>query len=513
MAASVQHRALSGSISNVAGIASLFLQNIVLVPVMLRHWGAELYGVWIAINAFQSLLQTIDTGKESYLGNEFNRLYHTDRPRLERLLSTGLCSILILGPLQVLLILTLRNGSLLGRLLGISLNPAMRDSVWLALLVLVLGWIFSGSVGGLVVRLTFAVGYYARFTWWGVLQRVLLLVGVVVAVQHGAGLVATSVLYGAIQVVLNVLMLADMIFILRRAGIRLRAPSLRLAVSAFGKSLLLTGTSLLDSTSTSGLFTLVSALFSAAVLPMFSTLRTLANVAMQCVSTIMNPLFPEMSRYNARNEIGKLNEMTAVCWLVTGPMVNAGLLCSILCVEPIYAVWTHGKLPFQRDLFLFLAIGVAIKSIGAPWLGFLVCTNSIKAQWWVTFMRGAIVLGAAWALSSAAGLRGVGIAVVCSELVASLLLPLFFTQRDFQRRGYSIPWRSFYLAFSSVLIVVVTFAVLGAGLTGPEVPVALGVAGIGLLAVAQWRALSQETRSRLLSLVARERKGALLPAA
>jgi len=509
---SVQHRALSGSISNVAGIGSLFLQNIVIVPVMLHRWGGELYGVWIAINAVQSLIQTIDTGKENYLGNEFNRLYHTDRPRLERLLSTGLCSILILGPLQVLLVLALRSGSMLGRLLGINLNPAAQNSVWLALLALVVGWILSGSVGGLVIRLTYAVGYYARFNWWGVLQRVLLIVGMVVAVERGAGLVAVSVIFGSIQIVTNAAMMVDMFFILRRFGIRLRAPSLSLAVSAFGKSLLLTGASLLDNASTSGLFTLVAALFSAAVLPMFSTLRTLANVAMQCVTTIMNPLFPEMSRYNARNEIDKLNEMTSVCWLVTGPLVNAGLLCSILFVEPLYALWTHGKLPFQRDLFLLLALGVCLKSIGSPWYNYLICTNSIKGQWWVTFMRGAIVLGATYALATSAGLRSAGIAVVSAELVASLLLPLFFTQREFQRRGYSIPWRSFWLAFSSVLTVAASFAVFAARLTSPEVPVALGMAAIGLLAIAQWRTLSEETRARLISLVTRERKGAALPA-
>jgi hypothetical protein len=48
------------------------------VPVCLRYWGNETYGLWLALFSLFNVLRTLDGGYSAYVGNELNLLYHRD---------------------------------------------------------------------------------------------------------------------------------------------------------------------------------------------------------------------------------------------------------------------------------------------------------------------------------------------------------------------------------------------------------------------------------------------------
>jgi hypothetical protein len=61
--ASVEKRAVSGAMAGVANFLSIVIQNLLLVPVFLAHWGRERYGIWLTLLATQAIFQTINSGQ------------------------------------------------------------------------------------------------------------------------------------------------------------------------------------------------------------------------------------------------------------------------------------------------------------------------------------------------------------------------------------------------------------------------------------------------------------------
>ena len=60
------------------------------VPVCLRYWGNETYGLWLALFSLFNVLRTLDGGYSAYVGNELNLLYHRDPDALRKTLASGI---------------------------------------------------------------------------------------------------------------------------------------------------------------------------------------------------------------------------------------------------------------------------------------------------------------------------------------------------------------------------------------------------------------------------------------
>src|ERR1017187_5195773 len=62
-------RFLRGLGSTALGQAISAAGSILLVPLFLHAWGADLYGRWISLTALASYLGLLDMGGQSYVGN------------------------------------------------------------------------------------------------------------------------------------------------------------------------------------------------------------------------------------------------------------------------------------------------------------------------------------------------------------------------------------------------------------------------------------------------------------
>ena len=71
MGDTIESRVLGGSAASAVSFAMYFAQNVLLVPLLLHYWGPDRYGSWLSLFALYALLQSIDIGHQSYMGNEF----------------------------------------------------------------------------------------------------------------------------------------------------------------------------------------------------------------------------------------------------------------------------------------------------------------------------------------------------------------------------------------------------------------------------------------------------------
>ena len=496
-APNLERRALSGSVANIASIFAILLQNLALVPILLHRWSTDTYGIWITLLAVQSLLFTINYGQEAYVGYEAARLLHEDRPALPALIGAGIWLGIALYVGEVALILGLgftHFTSLFGA------GPVLADG-WKPLAVVVGCWVGFGSTANILIRMMYALGFYSRFTMYSVIFRVLTALAVAVAASLGMALWGAVLAYSLTTMLTQAALMVMAWRIMRKHEVPIGRPRLPLMFGILTKSVLVSGTSLLDAFSNNGLLTIISSVLTPALVPSFSTLRTITNTANQGVAVIMHPLDPDMIRYQANREWAKLYEIFGVCWTVAGSSINFGLCVLPVFIEPVYRTWTRGKLPFNFPLFSLLALSVAFRTLGHPALAFLQATNALKAQARISLIRAVVVISLSFALIYPFGLFGVGVALAISELIGAATLPAWYALGTFAATDAPFPFRRMAAAVASVGIVASAFALCCAFPGLKNAICVLCAAGIATLAAVQWSMLHDETRLRITSLL------------
>src|SRR4051812_19808952 len=92
----IAHRLHRGVSANAIGHLLLIATQLVLTPVLLRHWGVNLYGEWLTLSAATAYLSLSDFGLQAYTVNRLIQLRaRNDRPAYMETLHTALLFALI----------------------------------------------------------------------------------------------------------------------------------------------------------------------------------------------------------------------------------------------------------------------------------------------------------------------------------------------------------------------------------------------------------------------------------
>src|SRR6187397_1087030 len=96
-------RLISGSVASWAQIAVNMVAQILLVPIYLKYWSVETYGVWLAIQGIMSALSMLDIGHQNFMGYEFLRIGRQNLPALCKYLWSAVIMGVGISTVQVLL--------------------------------------------------------------------------------------------------------------------------------------------------------------------------------------------------------------------------------------------------------------------------------------------------------------------------------------------------------------------------------------------------------------------------
>ncbi|MCL4752369.1 MAG: hypothetical protein KJ015_19560 [Myxococcales bacterium] len=422
---SVAKRAVSGTFANAASFALQFVQTIALVPILLSGWGSETYGLWLAIQSVYALIITVDVGHQNYVGNEFLRLYTTDVPRLRATLAAGLIGVAILGAIELGLALLLIATGALPWALGLPGNQ-LPASVPIALCVLIAAWIVQGSLGGLATRLYPPAGLYARSIWLGNAYRVASAIAVAATVMLRGGILAAALAISAVTSCFMAIVWWDLRSRFANVYPFWKGGTIGGAWPNIGRSLVLTASSVVAQLQQHGVILLVAGRMGLALVPAYTTIRTLANVFLQASGVISGPLSPEVVRFHSLNQNDKVADIVGALWFVGGLCTHLGLSAALPLLQPLYASWTRGEYAFDPMLFALLAVAVSLRTLGSPLLSLLAGLNQLRAQAIIAVTQTAVVLAVAAALLPSIGLVATGVAVALGELIGGVVLPLHF---------------------------------------------------------------------------------------
>ena len=76
----------------------------------------------------------------------------------------------------------------------------------------------------------------------------------------------------------------------------------------------------------------------------FSTMRTGANVALQGLNTIVNPILPDLMRFLHDRDQPRSEAAFSTIWVVVVALMAPGVVILQLIMEPLFVFWTQGKI-------------------------------------------------------------------------------------------------------------------------------------------------------------------------
>lgn len=498
---SIQGRALKNSFVGIIAFVFSLAQAIIIVPVLLKYWGNEKYGLWLALYAGFSLLQSLDTGHINYIGNKLNITYNTDKGELKNILASSFIMAMIIGTLQILVVVLLILFNLLPAFIGIETNILNQFSIPASLLILLISWLFSGSIGGILHRIMIPTGFYFQAQWWGILYRFCQFLSIIIVAILGGSILEATLFYVFIQFI---------VYGLTFYYIKIKIPEfypwwkgakLVIAFSNFKNSLVFTSTSFVQQLGNNGLILFISNLFSSFYLPIFTTIRTMTNTALSITNLLINSILPDFIRYHTGKEKEKLNSVFNANWFFSGLIVNIGLIMVIPFADYIFKLWTKGIINFDFNLFVSLAASISVINFGAGLYNYIYGINNLRAVSAITVTRVIILFCFSYLLSSFMGLGGIGVAILISEIFSSIILPYFFVQQIFKSFEGSLDYKTSIIAIASPIIMILLAVFQLFGIEFNYYIWGISLFFMILIYIFNWLILDKEVKDRTILLI------------
>jgi O-antigen/teichoic acid export membrane protein len=450
---STELRIISGSSAAWARIGVTMLSQLALVPLYLAHWTVETYGIWLAVQALGNVLYTLDFGHQTFLEFEFLRIGKDNRKELSSYLSSGVFIGICLSIFQVLLIIIFLVSGMLPSLLGELhlVDQSLLHDAGMVLLLQGIVWLICTSMTGLFTRALAPFGYYPRMSWWEVLNAALSIFAPVVAVVLGADLLITSFVAAGAMIVCSCFQYFDIFHLLRREQITIGTPSLKLGWKNLLYSLIISGRNLLENIRQQGVRLILTPLSGAAGLAAFSTMRTGANVALQGMASVSNPLMPELMRFLHQRDQKRIDSAFGTVWIIVVALLAPAVVVLQAFIKPLYFIWTRGQVQFNPWLFAMLSQAVLVYALAQPAIAVIKGNNLLKPQFSITALAAIVVVGGMWILVPVAGILGAGVSLIIAEVIAATGYKIV-ASRWMMQAGLSWPKHPFLIVLNSLWI-------------------------------------------------------------
>ena len=360
---------------------------------------------------------------------------------------------ILISSLQILLIVIFMYTDILAFLLG-EAGTGQVDlvrSAGFALIFQGILWLIQVTITGLLVRVLSPFGYYPRMAWWAFCYAIIAAVSPLTAVVMGADLLMASLVLTLSCLTTGLFTYVDLFRLLKKERIRFIKPSLALGYSNFSKSLPLLGKSLFENVRQQGVRLVLAPLAGPAALAAFSTMRTGANVALQGLNTIVNPILPDLMRFLHDRDQPRSEAAFSTIWVVVVALMAPGVVILQLMMEPFFVFWTQGKITFDPFLFATLSVGVLVYAVIQPAMAVVIGNNLTKLQLWLSGIAAMTVFVVLILSVPIIGNLGAGIALLLAEIAAAIGYKIH-AKRWLRQNQLAWPSRPFILAVTSVVI-------------------------------------------------------------
>jgi O-antigen/teichoic acid export membrane protein len=426
---SFEKRALRSFTSGTILFVITFVGNLLTVPLLLSSFNIEMYGLYIAIISFMSLVKLLDTAHHTYIGNELNVYYFDDIDKARRLFGTSFWMSVVVSIVEAVFfyIVWFYFSSTFIRDLHVL------ESITGKFLIFIYGlvWILTGSFTGLVVKLLPIVGKYETTNFLGILGKCTELCLLLIVSYLNLPL---SALFGLLG--LQLLALVFFYYSVYRKylfelseGLRYFQP--KLGLHNLGKSLFLLVNNFTDYVSNAGLSLLISKLGNISLLPLMTTMRTIVNTPTMLVNLFLNPISSDLIRLKSIGNYKSLNGLISLSVSLSVSTTTLVFYLTAPWIESAYNFWTSNLLDFNDYLYIILAIAVCFTNVGKVYHIYVSGNNDLNRLLILNLAKIILYVCLSGILIKLYGLIGVGLILLIGEVVLFFINPLFFYRMIF----------------------------------------------------------------------------------
>jgi O-antigen/teichoic acid export membrane protein len=388
------------------------------VPLFLRFWSKEHYGVWLLLSAIPSYLSLADAGFATSSANEVSMaIVRNDRTRALQRLHTGWG--FLAGISAALLLMTLAVIWMIPWNFWTKFPTSSGIETRLTLSFLCTYSIF-GICNGIFEAIYRAAYRNARLTSIISVARLVELAGIGTGVAFTTSMATLAGLMVAIRALAMVFLYVDS---------RRISPDLHLGLSDFSldelkrswrPSLMFMAASLGNALYLQGLTLLVGASLGAAAVVTFNTTRTLTRVIVQFVTMIKHSIWPEFSYLFGAGDLIRARQLNELAFEASG-FASLALALLIYCAAPwIIPIWTHHAVSVDPRLLAIFLMSAVLNGLWFVTSGLLMSTNQHSGLTIRYLIAATLTLITAAIAAPRYGIYGVALAMVMCEL---LLLP------------------------------------------------------------------------------------------
>ncbi len=449
----IEHRLIKVSVAIwVSTIVTLIVQ-LISVPICLHFWGHNTYGIWLSVLAAFTLMRSVDYGYTLYVGNEINVRYHISNRAMLLNLSSSLWGILVIGLLQLLFLVIMYISNNMHFVTGLK-NSNNPEIFW-ALFIMSVTWICSAAYIGIVHRILNPLGMLLQSTWMMMWLQVVQFIVIIIAAFLNMSIINTAILYSLAQVVFYYASAIYIKIILPEYFPWWKNSSFKFGVKNIINAFPQTIGWVMMQGGVSGLVLLVAAFFGPAVVPVFTTLRTISNLWSTLINSFSQPLIPEAVRFYTTRKPQKLMAVNQVHGILMSAVVNLSILAIYPFIEEIFVIWTGHHLQFNKILLNLLLASISILGVGSLMGTFLAGINHVSYIIISSALRGVLVLALGWFFLHKYGLSGIGLAILISEFLTLIVIGFWYFVLVAQKFNSSIRLADIWQPCISSLCVII----------------------------------------------------------
>jgi O-antigen/teichoic acid export membrane protein len=396
--------------------------TILLVPLLIRAWGVDGYGQWIALTALTSYMGLSNFGLVTTSANEMviaSGAGDSLRARKTFQVSINLTIVIVL-PLILILVA------------GLSLMPVSRglhlsqiNSSAARVIIACSGvTLWFQTLRGLMVAALYATGSYGFAYYVQGAMKLCELTGLALVVSFWAGSQVSAATLVALIAFVELLVIA---VYARRA-----APWARIDLRAFDRAWIRSQVKpavgfMVSNLATQGLMTqgprvVLGALLGGPAVALYSIYATAMKFVDQLLLTLVMPLEIEIAHASGRGDFKQIHRLivfgTHIAWALF-LCVTAGLL---LFGPIVFRIWTTGRIEFNYGLMaLFMCLSAANLQ-GRVSLHALISTNRLYGPSFLILICAAISIGLGALLTRLIGIDGMVLGGIGGEVINSAVV-------------------------------------------------------------------------------------------
>lgn len=412
----------------ITGLISFFLnivQSILFVPYIFRYWGNDNYSIWIIIIGVINLFRTFDSGHQTFIGNEFGKYLLINPDYARKILGSSIKFAFLIGILQIIffLIIILSNFDVF--LFGIEFLKYTN----IFTLICIFLWIIATSVAGILARILTITGFYSRAQIWGIIQKIseiaVLYFGILFDIKFN--LIFT--IYCLILLLYTLSTMLDIRYKLSKFFPWWRDGDLKTGYHNFKISLALSLNIFLEQFTLTSINSSISNLFTAVTIPLYTTLRTIGNVTSQFSSIILQPVQSDLIVLHHKKKTNKIILLFYLFWFFTYLFIFIPLLVLLPFIQPIYELWTSGKIIYNSNLTVSVLSGVIIYNFGRSSIFYLGIINDLKALTTNNIFRFILIIPFSFILGKYFNsIVAFSWGITIGEFIVSIILPLYYVK-------------------------------------------------------------------------------------